>query len=104
MSKVNFFSNSLIFSDPRESEKTVSLGVDRTVPQQVFNVPEHSVGTVNLLVFLDKQLQIPDVDYEDINSYEIRFFQPIDTGLDVYCVLMATQDEKEEEEIKWEEF
>lgn len=103
MSKVNFFSNNLIVLGGKESEIVSSLEGERVTLQQIFLVPEHEVGTNNLLIFVDGRIMIPRRDYKDINSYEIELTQAIDPSIDFHAVLIKTGKDGNGA-LEWENF
>lgn len=84
----NFFSNNLIYVDSEQLEITKSLSNERANLQKTFSVPNHTVGTSNLLIFLNGKLQIRDEDYEDYNSYSIQFKNYIDTKSNFVAILI----------------
>lgn len=90
MSDVNFFSNSLIVLSGKECQTTSSLSGERSTVETKFDVPTHTVRSKNLLIFLDGRLQVIDRDYEDINSFEVRFTKDIPTTVDFQSILIAT--------------
>ena len=87
MSKATFFSNTLIYVDIIEDELIESLANTRLSPTRVFSVPEHNVGTNNLWIFVDGEKKILDKHYEDINSFQIRFFNDISINQDFQALL-----------------
>lgn len=93
MSKVNFFSNSLIVLSGKECQTTSSLRNTRDAPIDIFSVPEHSIGTNNLLVFVDGILKEPIRDYIDVSSYEVQFNEDIPIGSDFKSILISTEGE-----------
>ena len=90
MSKAKFFSNSVIMLDHKDSEYSLSLKNTRTNAQKNFSVPMHSVGTPNLMIFLDGKLCVPNRDYTDINSTTVRFSRDIQIREDFHAVLIRT--------------
>lgn len=107
MSRIKFFSNNLITLDHKENEITFSLPDTRDDYIQQFKVPKHTVGTNNLLVFLDGRLVISDVHYEDINSHYISFYEPVPTDIEIYTILIKTSKDKtlkDSEVIEWQSF
>ncbi|MCG8540829.1 MAG: hypothetical protein MJA82_12955 [Clostridia bacterium] len=103
MSKVKFFSNNLVILGGKESEIVSSLRGSRVVWQQIFTVPKHTVGTKNLLIFLDGKIMIQGRDYEDINSYEVQLTYPIDPGKDFHAILVKTGKDGNGA-LEWESF
>ena len=87
MSKATFFSNTLIYLDNAENEVMSSLANTRPNNTRVFNVPEHNVNTNNLFIFLDGRIKIRGEDYEDINSFQIRFLYDVSTSQVFHSVL-----------------
>ena len=90
MSKAKFFSNSVIMLDHKDSETILSLKDTRLEQQDIFKVPEHNVGTTNLMIFLDGRLCVPSRDYVDINSSQVKFTRQINIGEDFHSVLIKT--------------
>lgn len=88
MSAYSFFSNNLIYVDGENCEIAKSLKNTRPDVTQTFTAPSHTVGTPNLLVFLDGRLQIKDVDYNDSNSTEIEFTNNVAVNQDVVIILV----------------
>lgn len=84
----NFFSNNLIYVDSEQLEITKSLSNERPNLQKIFTVPNHTVGTANLLIFLNGELQIKDKDYEDYNSHSIQFKNNVGTKSDFIAILI----------------
>ena len=73
--------------------------------QDIFTVPEHNVGTPNLLIFVNGILQHKDIHYQDINSYQIKFITPPDPTYDIYTVLLISNEGSGEiQNIEWEDF
>lgn len=81
----NFFSNNVIYVDGENIER-VDYVVD--LPQSIFNAPNHTVGTENLLVYLNNGLCIRDNQYEDYNSSQIRFKEILAEGSNVSIILI----------------
>lgn len=105
MSKVKFFSNNLIVVGGKESEIVSSLKGERTDWQQIFRVPEHTVGTKNLLIFVEGKILIPDRDYKDINSYEIELTYALEPNKDFHAILIKTgEDGDGGGALEWEDF
>lgn len=108
MAKARFFSNSIIKLDHTENEIMSSLRGTRTSPQATFTVPEHTVGTNNLMIFIDGRIIIRDRDYTDINSNNIQLTNPIDTNVDFHAILVKTSKDEHidigVETVKWESF
>ena len=90
MSRVKFFSNSLIVLGGKESEMVSSLSGDRSTTRQKFRVPKHTQSTKNLLIFLDGKIQIPNRDYNDVSSEEVEFTFPVTTDRDFHALLINT--------------
>lgn len=90
MSRVQFFSNTLINLDHTECAIEYSLANTRTSPQRIFTVPEHSVNTSNLLIFIDGKMAIKGRDYEDINSYQVELTSDLPINVDFYSILIFT--------------
>lgn len=84
----NFFSNNLVYVDTEQLEIEKSLAGSRTNQQKIFQVPQHTVGTNNLLIFLNGNLKIKDIDYEDYNSNEINFKDYISINDDFIAILV----------------
>ena len=84
----NFFSNNLVYVDGEQLELARSLSGERLNPQNIFNVPKHTVNTNNLLIFLNGNLQIKDKDYEDYNSSQVKFKYKIATSSDFLAILV----------------
>lgn len=84
----NFFSNNLIYVDSEQLEITKSLENQRPNLQKIFYVPQHTVGTDNLLIFLNGELKIKNKDYEDYNSNSIQFKNYIDTKSNFVSILI----------------
>lgn len=84
----NFFSNNLIYVDSEQLEITKSLSNERPSLQKTFSVPNHTVGTNNLLIFLNGELQIRDKHYGDYNSHSIQFKNNVDTKSDFVAILI----------------
>ena len=90
MSQAKFFSNTVMMLDHKDNETTLSLKNTRLAQQRIFSVPEHSVGTSNLMIFLDGKLCVPIRDYIDMNSYQVQFTRQINIGEDFHSVLVKT--------------
>lgn len=84
----NFFSNNLVYVDTEQIEITKSLSGERNSNQKIFQVPSHTVGTNNLLIFLNGILQIKDLHYEDYNSNEVNFKNYISNDIDFIAILI----------------
>lgn len=86
----NFFSNNVIYVDGEQLEYVRHPPNEREEekPVYIFNVPSHTVGTHNLIIFLDGRLAILDKDYEDYNSYQIKFKRPIYRSQEVVALLI----------------
>lgn len=106
MSAYNFFSNNLIYVDSEICEITKSLANTRLTVQRVFEVPAHTVGTPNLLVFVNGGLQTKDIDYYDSNSSQISFTRDIPIDEDVVCILIKgkNSDSSESQSLEWGSF
>lgn len=86
----NFFSNNVIYVDGEQVEylRHPPNERDEEKPVYILSAPNHTIGTHNLIVFLNGQLQIKDKDYEDYNSSQIKFTKPIYRGHDVVILLI----------------
>ena len=105
MSKVKFFSNSLIVIGGKECEITTSLAGTRLQPQSIFEVPEHTIGTKNLLIYVDGKLLMPYRDYTDVNSHQVELTTSIDIDSDFYAILIITgNDGTAIGGVEWEDF
>lgn len=104
MSKATFFSNTLNYFDLTENEIMSSLANTRPIPQRIFTVPQHNVDTNNLIIMIDGKVQIRGVDYEDINSSEIRFFNDIGTDKDFHSILIKNKAGEGGTDIDWGSF
>lgn len=91
MSAYSFFSNNLIYVDGENCEIVKSLKNTRPSDTRFFTAPSHTVGTSNLLVFVDGILQIMGVDYHDCNSDEVEFYNPVRVAHDVVIVLIKSK-------------
>lgn len=104
MSQVNFFANTQINLNQIQYP-TIFYPAPQTMGQDIFTVPEHNVGTPNLLVFVNGILQHKDIHYQDINSYQIKFITPPDPTHDIYTVLLISNEGNGEiQNIEWEDF
>lgn len=104
MSAYSFYSNNLIYVDGENCEIIKSLKNTRPKNETIFTAPNHTVGTPNLLVFLDGKLQIADVDYHDCNSYEIEFTNPVGITHDVVMVLIRSKQQTVSDGLEWGSF
>ena len=105
MSQARFFSNTLIYVDLTENEVMSSLANTRLNVQDVFQVPEHTVDTNNLMIFVDGHIKIRDVDYEDINSFEVRFFSPLAITQEFHSILTKNRTgDSTDDGCYWEDF
>ena len=100
MSKVNFFSNSLIVLAGKECETTSSLSNTRVKKEKRFKVPLHTIDTNNLMIFLDGKLQVKDRDYTDATSTEIEFTNEINVAVDFQSILIATHEDNSTKDCK----
>lgn len=105
MSAYNFFSNNLIYVDGELCEITKSLANTRPTVQRVFDVPNHTVGTPNLLVFVNGSLKTEGSDYSS-NSHQVIFKNDIPIGYDVICVLIKGKNDNgsTDKSVEWESF
>lgn len=85
-----FFNNNLAMGEPIILE---SLPNTRPTPTTKFIVPEHIVGTTNLLIFVDGQLQRNN--YTDSGWNHITFANPIPTSA-LFTALLFTNTGGEE--------
>ena len=106
MSKATFFSNTLNYFDIAENEVISSLANTRPEPRRVFTVPQHNINTNNLIIMINGAVKIRDVDYEDINSSQIRFFNSISIGVDFHSILIKNKGENgtPSSDISWGSF
>lgn len=87
-----FFSNNLVLVDTKINESVKSLAGSRQSAQRVFSVPTHTIGTDNLMVYIDGLLKLRDVHYIDRNSNEIEFLYDIQAEQDFYALLIRVDD------------
>ena len=100
-----FFSNSLIVIGGRECEIITSPSGSRLDDEDIFTVPIHTVGTNNLLIFVDGKVLIPNIHYKDINSYQIQLTKPIGTNVDFHSILInLDQDSDSKDDLVWQDF
>lgn len=107
MSAYNFFSNNLIYVDGELCEITQSLANTRPTVQRIFEVPNHTVGIPNLLVFVNGSLKAKGKDYDDSNSHQVTFKNDISVGHDVICILIKgknNDNDSSDKNIEWESF
>lgn len=69
-------------------ERISSPANTREKPQQIFKVPLHTIDTKNLFIYVSGKLKIPKTDYEDINSEEVKMFEPVLRGESFDAVLV----------------
>lgn len=105
LSKATFFSNTLIYLDLAENETQSSLANTRPNNQLIFSVPEHNVNTDNLLIFVDGRVKIRGEHYEDINSFQVRFFSELTPNQEFHSVLIKNPISSGiVEGVYWEDF
>lgn len=105
MSKATFFSNTLMYYDLAENEIQSSLANTRLNNQTVFSVPEHNVNTNNLLIFVDGKIKVRGEHYEDINSFQVRFFSSLTPSQEFHSILIKNPLPSDAiDGIHWEDF
>lgn len=57
----------------------------------LFDVPNHTVNTANLLVFINGVLAQREVHYHDISATQIKFTREIRVNDDIYVLLLVEQ-------------
>ena len=88
--KYNFFSNNLVYLDGQICEIMKHLKYSHVDKQRIYQAPEHTHLTPNLLVFLNGVLQIEGVDYEDYNSNQINFLRDTYSYQDIVILLIRS--------------
>lgn len=99
-----FFTNDRIVIGSNTNERYIYPANSRPETQKVFKTPEHTIGSKNLLVYVNGELVIPERDYKDINSSQISFTDPIPPNKDVDIVLVLTGDDLDYRGNYWVDF
>lgn len=98
----SFFTNDKVVLGRDYSQRITSPANSREGGATIFKVPEHTIGTASLFIYVDGKLKIPDVDYVDINSEEIEMNYEVPVEHSVDAVLIVSIGDGEE--LQWGSF
>lgn len=85
----SFFTNDKVVLGQDSSQRITSPANSREGGATIFTVPEHTIGTQSLFIFVDGKLKLPNIDYVDINSeqVEMNYEVPVEHTFDSILVV-----------------